>query len=285
VTPATVASPAVVGPTGVRRGWHVIADRAPVLAATLCAYVDQIAVTLRPGTARMCEICLRAFAGFVVDHDPAVVGAADLARPHVEAYKIHLSQRRRPDGKPLATATVRLHLGMLRMFFLRVTEWDWDDAPARVPMFLGDLPAGDEPLPRFLDDARFARMMRAAHAEPDPLRRLVVELLARTGMRVGELCSLEDDAVVEIGATHWLRIPLGKLHNDRYIPLHPNSSSSSNAGGPPIRPTRGGCFLSTATGGRSTSGSWAAFSTGSPSAPGSATSPPTSSATPWPPRL
>jgi hypothetical protein len=64
--------------------------------------------------------------------------------------------------------------------------------------------------------------MRAARAEPRPLTRLVVELLARTGMRVGELCALEADAVVIIGSTHWMRIRLGKLHNDRYIPLHPH---------------------------------------------------------------
>jgi integrase len=25
----------------------------------------------------------------------------------------------------------------------------------------------------------------------------------------------------QIGANHWLRIPLGKLRNDRYVPLHP----------------------------------------------------------------
>ena len=46
-------------------------------------------------------------------------------------------------------------------------------------------------------------------------------LLARTGMRAGELAGLEADAVVLIGAAHWLRIPLGKLRNDRYVPLHP----------------------------------------------------------------
>ena len=40
-------------------------------------------------------------------------------------------------------------------------------------------------------------------------------------MRVGELCALEIDAVVLIGEIHWLRIPVGKLHNNRYIPLHP----------------------------------------------------------------
>jgi hypothetical protein len=46
-------------------------------------------------------------------------------------------------------------------------------------------------------------------------------MLARTGMRVGELCALRADAVVIIGDAHWLRIPIGKLHNDRLIPLHP----------------------------------------------------------------
>jgi hypothetical protein len=40
-------------------------------------------------------------------------------------------------------------------------------------------------------------------------------------MRAGELAGLEADAVVRIGAGHWLRIPLGKLRNDRYVPLHP----------------------------------------------------------------
>jgi hypothetical protein len=49
----------------------------------------------------------------------------------------------------------------------------------------------------------------------------VVELLARTGMRAGELADLDADAVVQIGGAHWLRIPPGKLRNDRYVPLHP----------------------------------------------------------------
>jgi len=41
-------------------------------------------------------------------------------------------------------------------------------------------------------------------------------------MRAGELAGLEADAAVQIGHGHWLRIPLGKLRNDRYVPLHPD---------------------------------------------------------------
>ncbi len=40
-------------------------------------------------------------------------------------------------------------------------------------------------------------------------------------MRAGELAALTDDAMIHIGDTFWLRIPIGKLHNDRYVPLHP----------------------------------------------------------------
>ncbi len=77
------------------------------------------------------------------------------------------------------------------MFFLRITEWGWEDAPARVPIFFGDVPKRSEPLPRFLDDREYARFMRALAAEPHLHRRVATELLARTGMRVGELCQLE----------------------------------------------------------------------------------------------
>jgi hypothetical protein len=86
---------------------------------------------------------------------------------------------------------------------------------------MGDLPLVDKPLPRFLDDAAAAKLLRTARSDADPLSRLVVELLARTGIRAGELLGLTCDAVVQIGSAFWLRIPLGKLHSDRYIPLHP----------------------------------------------------------------
>ncbi len=81
------------------------------------------------------------------------------------------------------------------MFFVRITEWDWPDAPAKVPIFVGDVPRRSEPLPRFLDDADFARFLRAVAAEPRLGRRVAVDLLARTGVRVGELSELDADAV------------------------------------------------------------------------------------------
>jgi integrase len=201
--------------------WRAIHVAAPQLAATMRAYVAQMTVSMRPSTVRAIETDLRMLAGFLVDHDPALCGVADVERSHIEAFK--LWQRAQPGiTGPLKPATFRRRMGQLRTFFLRITEWGWNDAPLRVPIFFGDVPKRDEPLPRFLDDARFAQFMRALAAEPRLPRRVAIELLARTGMRIGELCDLEADAVTVIGDAPWLRIPLGKLHNDRYVPLHPH---------------------------------------------------------------
>jgi len=201
--------------------WSEIARRAPKMAATMGRYLDQIAVSLRPSSVIANDNVLRVFAAHIVASDPKTRSVARINRTHIEDYKRALIARRTRSGTPLATNTLRMRLGMLRTFFERIIEWDYDDAPPRVPVFASDLPKADDPLPRFLDDPTAARLLRAAANDPDPFRRLVVELLARTGLRVSELCGLEADAVTRMQSGWWLRVPVGKLHNDRYVPLHP----------------------------------------------------------------
>ncbi len=182
----------------------------------------------------------------------------------------------------MKNTTVRMRLGMLRLFFERIIEWGWDDAPARCPVFEADLPKVDDPLPKFLDDASAARFMRAA-AQLEPLPRLVVEMLARTGMRVSELCDLSADAVMIIGDAHWLRIPVGKLHHDRLIPSTPPLSTSSARGGRRSGPMTAGCCSPT-TVGRSTVTASTGSSNASVAVSGSTTCTPTGCATPSPPK-
>jgi integrase len=40
-------------------------------------------------------------------------------------------------------------------------------------------------------------------------------------LRVSEYTGLQAGAVVHIGAGPWLHVPVGKLREDRYLPLHP----------------------------------------------------------------
>ncbi len=224
---ATAAAAAAAGARKLRPSrvvpdrWVAIDAVASQMVETMLAYLDQITVSLRPSTVSAVGTDLWILAGFLIEHDPTIDCVADIGRSHIEAFK--LWQHAQPGNKgTIKVATFRRRLGMLRMFFIRIIEWGWDDAPARVPIFFGDLPRADEALPRFIDDANFARFMRALNDEPRIHWRLAIGLLARTGMRVGELCDLEADAVTLIGDAYWLRIPVGKLHNDRYVPLHPH---------------------------------------------------------------
>lgn len=198
-----------------------ITRRAPVMAATMTAYLEQMLVSHRATSVQSASLALRHLAGHLLATDPECTSVAAITRAHIEAYKIALAARPGISKPTVSTTTIRHNLGQLRTFFERLIDWDWDDAPRRVPIFVGDIPKADEPLPKFLDDPTAAKFMATLAADPDRRRRLLVELLARTGMRAGELCGLRDDAMYRVGDTWWLRIPLGKLHNDRNVPLHP----------------------------------------------------------------
>jgi len=201
--------------------WAEIAMARPQLAVTGSRYLDQIALSLRPASVTSASIALRQFCWHLLEHHCEVSSFSQVHREHIESFKAALLRRRTWDNKPLKANTLRLRLLFLRRFFDQIIEWGWADAPARVPVFLSDVPSRDVPLPKALDDAAAARFLQAAEAEEDPRRRLVVQLLARTGMRVGEVCELRSNALECRDGQWWLRIPLGKLHNDRVVPLHP----------------------------------------------------------------
>lgn len=199
--------------------WAAITAQAPKMAATMRAYLEQISVSLRPRSVDASDNALRTLATYLCG-ETRVRSVRGVRREHVEGFKVWLAARPAGRNKTLSPRTIRHRLGILRVFFERIIDWDWPDAPRSCPILHSDLPRVDDPLPRFLDDTDAAALMRTA-AVADPFDRVIVELLARTGVRVGELCALEANAVVRIGAAHWLKVPVGKLRNDRYLPLHP----------------------------------------------------------------
>ncbi len=201
--------------------WGESARLAPVMVATMASYLDQLGVSARPSTVGAAEQALRHFAGQVTEADPTCTSMAGVERRHIEAHKLWLVARPGKAGKPLSAVTIRNRLGTLRTFFERLRDWDYDDAPSRTLIFPGDFPQADEPLPKVLDDPTMEKFTVALASDPNPRRRLMVEILAQTGIRVGELSGLDDKAVTQLGDTMSLRIPVGKLHNDRYVPLSP----------------------------------------------------------------
>ncbi|MCU1398288.1 MAG: putative transposase [Acidimicrobiales bacterium] len=199
--------------------WAAIARQAPQLKETMARYLTQAGTFLAPASVDSASIGLRQIARWLLA-ETDIRTVAGINRNAIEDYKVWLADQPGIGGRALSANTQRQRLRMLRVFFERIIEWEWTDAPARNPIIGRDIPPRPEPLPKFLDDRDAATLMAAAHASTDPRDRLVMEILSRTGMRAGEVGRLDPDAVVCIGENHWLRVPVGKLRNDRYVPLH-----------------------------------------------------------------
>jgi site-specific recombinase XerD len=210
--------------TGVQRlpDWDHLAAAIPDIVAPMRRYLLQLTAILRPGSVSNADQALRSLAAFLAEQAPEVRFVVDIRRRHIEDFRTWLAARPGHRTARLTPATLAHRLGTLRMFFVRISDWDWPEAPARVPIIPADLPRQDHPLPKALDDPAAAKLLRAAQADPRMLTRVVVEVLLRTGLRVGEFTALQADAVMVIGAAHWLHVPVGKLHEDRYLPLHPH---------------------------------------------------------------
>ena len=209
------------GPDKIAEDWQTIAARAPRMASTMGRYLTQASTFLAPRSIDAASIALRQFALWLLDNTD-ITAVAAVTRDDLEGYMVWLADQPGQKGPVLSANTRSQRLHMLRSFFARIIDWDWDDAPRRNPVLKGDIPPRPDALPKFLDDDTAAKLMAAARAATDPRDRLVIELLARTGLRASEAINLAADAVVRIGQGHWLRVPVGKLRNDRLVPLHPD---------------------------------------------------------------
>ncbi|HSH60878.1 MAG TPA: hypothetical protein VK988_14825, partial [Acidimicrobiales bacterium] len=117
--------------------WAPIHAVAPQLATTMVAYVAQIRVSMRPSTARAIDTDLRIFAGFLIEHDPALGGVVDIERSHIEAFKV----------------------------------WQWGAARHVRPTEAGDVPPPHGPAAHLLPAHRRVGLGRRPHAGADLLRR------------------------------------------------------------------------------------------------------------------
>ncbi|MDO8473858.1 MAG: tyrosine-type recombinase/integrase [Dehalococcoidia bacterium] len=199
----------------------------PEIAATVRRYLQQLALSLRPESVYQEKTRLFRSFSWLAGSAPDIVRIDQIRRCHIEAFKEYLRwtppqhKSNRLPGDVLSP-TSRYHiLGSLFYFLNRITEWQWPAAPKRILIFYRDLPLLDIPLPRFLDEVTAAKFLQAARSHPDLFTRICGVTLMLTGMRQGEFLGLAADCVVQIGDGHWLHVPVGKTHRDRFVPLNP----------------------------------------------------------------
>jgi integrase len=202
-------------------------DIPPEITAPVRRYLQQMGLSLRPESAYQEKTRLFCFFSWLAQDYPEIVRLDQIRRCHIEAFKEYVRwvppqhKSNRVPGDVLCSSSRYHLLAALHYFFNRIAEWQWPEAPKHMLVFPGDFPVIDKPSPKFLDEISAARFLEAARNHPDLFTRLCGVTLILTGMRQGEFLSLTADCVVQIGGNYWLRVPLGKMHNDRYIPLHP----------------------------------------------------------------
>jgi integrase len=215
------------------------------IATTVRRYLQQLTLSFRPESAYQEKTRLFHFFSWLATSMPEVTRINLIQRSHIEAFKEYLCwvplqhKSNRSPGDTLSPNTRRGILSSLLNFFIRLTEWQWPEAPRRTLMFIQDLPLLDHPLPRFLDEVTAAKFLQAARSHPDLFTRLCGVTLLFTGMRHSEFLRLTADAMVQIGENYWLRVPLVKTHRDRYVPLSPEVKQLLDdwiSQNPPVKP-------------------------------------------------
>ncbi len=180
----------------------------PELAAQ---FLKSLEPTHKRSTRDTYQSSLARFYAYLADNRIPVNG---LERAHVEQWLIALSD----EG--LAPAT-RLHILIHTRLYL---HWllERNELPADPDYLIrsSDMPKLPTYLPRPLSPENDAKLQQRLEASSDRLHKALL-LMRLTGIRIGELASLSRDCIrVDLHGREFLKVPLGKLNNERLVPIN-----------------------------------------------------------------
>ena len=173
-------------------------------------FVATLAVTLRPSTCATYRTHLRRFCRWLDEHGVAV---SQLDREQVARWLAHLHEQR------LNPATRFQTILQARSYLRWLYERGLLDRPADHLIRSTDLPKLPRYLPRPLSPAADRQLQARLSASSCRYQQGLL-LMRHTGLRIGELCALEYDCVrSDARGNRFLKVPLGKLNNERLVPL------------------------------------------------------------------
>jgi len=153
---------------------------------------------------------LSRFREYLVDNR---ISLKRLKRAHVEQWLLALSDEGLAAStrvRVLINTRVYLHW-LLECKALRADPDDLIRSP--------DMPKLPQYLPRPLSPEQDAKLQQRLEASSDNLHKALL-LMRLTGIRVGELGSLPHDCIrVDLQGHQFLKVPLGKLNNERLVPI------------------------------------------------------------------
>jgi len=197
-------------------------DVTPPIRASLVAYLERKRATCVPKTVSSLTSRLMHFGVFLTRTDPSLSCIADLDRcRHIEPYLTALVHAQNSKTDALISVAERSRRILAVAGFLTdITEWGWEQAPARRLVFRDDIPKLPKTLPRYLPIDADRRLTQALQDPGNELAACALLLQRSCGLRIGELLDLELDCVHEVPSQGaWLKVPLGKLDSERMVPL------------------------------------------------------------------
>lgn len=182
----------------------------------------------RPQTVRIAREGLRRLVNWLGREHPHITTLAQLDRALIEDYlrwlPTYVSQT---TGQPLQATTRKHEINVIGTFCRDTGIWNWNDVPGRPLLTARDAPRRPETIPRYLPQHELDALMAAIDALTDPLQRTALLLLRWSGARRDEIRRLTCDSLDTYASGHpRLRIPVGKGHTERLIPLHPDAAAA-----------------------------------------------------------
>jgi integrase len=226
-----IAQPPTLGTTR-RTGWQ---DRLlpepcpPVIRAVVERYLrHRLSANFdRPQTVRLVREGLRRLVNWLGREHPEITSLADLNRQLIEEYLRWLPTcTSQTTGQALVITTLKHELNAIASFCRDTAVWGWEDVPGRALLTSRDAPRRPEAIPRYLPRHELDALMDGISALPDPLQRTALLLLRWSGARRDEIRRLTVDCLDSYATGHpRLRIPVGKGHSERLIPLHQEAAA------------------------------------------------------------
>jgi integrase len=194
----------------------------PALRTDFLGYLERLAGIVSVARVQKVARHLATFGEHLGQNAPEMASFAELdRRTHIEPFLNKVAAATRKDnGEPVSIGERRQCIGVASRFLQDIAEWGWPDAPTRRLIFPRDMPKEPRPLPRYIPLDADRRLHDALEASPNRLLADGLLLVRATGIRIGELLTLELDCVHEVsGLGSWLKVPLGKFDTERMVPL------------------------------------------------------------------
>ncbi|MDR3555903.1 MAG: tyrosine-type recombinase/integrase [Syntrophobacteraceae bacterium] len=173
-----------------------------------------MSASLKPKTIVHYQSFAKAFIHYLNRDYPEVESPGELQRnPHILGWLQDLAAR----NPPLSNRTRLAALYTMRHLFRDLGD---NGYPICEKLILRqDFPPRQKCLPIPVSPEVDNLMSQELHKTDDLLSNAIL-LIRATGMRVGECLGLKVDSLRNMGTNQWaLHVPLGKLHNERLVPM------------------------------------------------------------------